>query len=147
MPFPDTAARTPEGTRIYAVGDVHGRADLLEAMLAEIDRDLHLRTNRAVSFGLFASSSRPMDRPGDLVDVSSQEFIPLPPLATVVKTGRKAARTQVPVHLQAKLTEVGTLEISLAERGGDRRWQLAFGVRHGNDAGTDGTPTFADCET
>ncbi|WP_018700077.1 metallophosphoesterase family protein [Amorphus coralli] len=40
MPFPETAPRTPEGTRIYAIGDVHGRADLLEAMLAEIDRDL-----------------------------------------------------------------------------------------------------------
>tara|TARA_R110002020_G_scaffold16871_103_gene59925 strand:+ start:284 stop:1018 length:735 start_codon:yes stop_codon:yes gene_type:complete len=41
MPFPDTAPRVPEGTRIYAIGDVHGRADLLEALLAEIDRDLY----------------------------------------------------------------------------------------------------------
>lgn len=117
---------------------------LEEGAETEIDRDLHLRTNRAVSFGLFASSSRPMDRPGDLVDVSSQEFIPLPPLATVVKTGRKAARKQVPVYLQAKLTEVGTLEISLAERGGDRRWQLAFGVRHGNEAGAEAATEAED---
>lgn len=41
MPFPDSAPRIPEGTRIYAIGDVHGRADLLEALLAEIDRDLY----------------------------------------------------------------------------------------------------------
>ena len=46
MPFPDTAPRVPEGTRIYAIGDVHGRADLLEALLAEIDRDLKACTDR-----------------------------------------------------------------------------------------------------
>ena len=32
--------RIADGTRIYAVGDVHGRADLLEALLARIDTDL-----------------------------------------------------------------------------------------------------------
>jgi serine/threonine protein phosphatase 1 len=32
--------RIPEGRRIYAVGDVHGRADLLGALLARIDADL-----------------------------------------------------------------------------------------------------------
>ena len=32
--------RVPEGQRVYAVGDVHGRADLLGALLARIDADL-----------------------------------------------------------------------------------------------------------
>ena len=32
--------RIADGMRIYAVGDVHGRADLLEALLARIDTDL-----------------------------------------------------------------------------------------------------------
>ncbi|MDQ0315197.1 metallophosphoesterase family protein [Amorphus orientalis] len=40
MPFPDSPPRVPDGTRIYAVGDIHGRADLLGAILAEIERDL-----------------------------------------------------------------------------------------------------------
>jgi serine/threonine protein phosphatase 1 len=31
---------TPDGYRIYAVGDVHGRADLLSELLARIDEDL-----------------------------------------------------------------------------------------------------------
>jgi serine/threonine protein phosphatase 1 len=31
--------RIPDGTRIYAVGDVHGRADLLSAVLRRIDAD------------------------------------------------------------------------------------------------------------
>jgi serine/threonine protein phosphatase 1 len=35
--------RTPVGERIYAVGDIHGRADLLAALLARIDSDLNVR--------------------------------------------------------------------------------------------------------
>ena len=31
--------RVPEGTRIYAVGDIHGRADLLSGLLQRIDAD------------------------------------------------------------------------------------------------------------
>jgi serine/threonine protein phosphatase 1 len=33
-------ARVPENLRVYAIGDLHGRADLLEEMLARIDADL-----------------------------------------------------------------------------------------------------------
>jgi serine/threonine protein phosphatase 1 len=33
-------ARVPDGTRIYAVGDLHGRVDLLDRLFANIDDDL-----------------------------------------------------------------------------------------------------------
>lgn len=33
-------ARAPEGMRLYAIGDVHGCADLLEALYARIDREI-----------------------------------------------------------------------------------------------------------
>lgn len=36
------AARLPEGVRIYAIGDVHGRADLLDRLLARIDTHVAL---------------------------------------------------------------------------------------------------------
>lgn len=39
-----SASAIPDGQRVYAVGDVHGRADLLERLLAEIDRDDSSRT-------------------------------------------------------------------------------------------------------
>ena len=32
--------RTPDGLRVYAIGDVHGRADLLAQLLAAIDADI-----------------------------------------------------------------------------------------------------------
>ena len=36
-------ARIPNGVRVYAIGDVHGRADLLEQIFAGIDADLASR--------------------------------------------------------------------------------------------------------
>jgi serine/threonine protein phosphatase 1 len=35
-----SAPRTPDGIRLYAIGDVHGRADLLAQLFAGIDRDI-----------------------------------------------------------------------------------------------------------
>jgi serine/threonine protein phosphatase 1 len=41
--------RVPDGIRIYAIGDIHGRADLLDQVLSNIDRDLSARpTPRAL---------------------------------------------------------------------------------------------------
>ena len=40
------AARLPEGLRIYAIGDIHGRADLLESLLLQIDEDCRLHPSR-----------------------------------------------------------------------------------------------------
>jgi serine/threonine protein phosphatase 1 len=36
-------ARVPPATRVYAVGDIHGRADLLSDLVQRIDEDLHRR--------------------------------------------------------------------------------------------------------
>ncbi len=42
-------ARVPESTRIYAIGDIHGRLDLLDDVLARIDADVVLRpTGQAI---------------------------------------------------------------------------------------------------
>lgn len=39
IPIPATPARMPDGQRVYAIGDIHGRADLLKKLLAEIQQD------------------------------------------------------------------------------------------------------------
>ncbi len=36
---PLETARVPDGVRVYAIGDIHGRNDLLQALLAQIDAD------------------------------------------------------------------------------------------------------------
>jgi serine/threonine protein phosphatase 1 len=40
--------KTPQGVRIYAIGDVHGRADLLEQLFATIDADIASHSPREV---------------------------------------------------------------------------------------------------
>lgn len=40
--------RVPDGVRVYAVGDIHGRADLLEEMLNRIDADMAAKPIRQV---------------------------------------------------------------------------------------------------
>lgn len=40
-------ARTPAGTRLYAIGDIHGRADLLDRLLGLIARDAARHTDKA----------------------------------------------------------------------------------------------------
>jgi serine/threonine protein phosphatase 1 len=37
---PAPAGRIPDGWRVYAIGDIHGRADLLDLLLARIEADL-----------------------------------------------------------------------------------------------------------
>ena len=40
MAAPPTAARVPAGRRIYAVGDIHGRADLLTRLINDLEQDV-----------------------------------------------------------------------------------------------------------
>src|SRR3982750_2422188 len=40
------AAKLPDGLRIYAIGDIHGRADLLKALLLQIEVDCKLYPSR-----------------------------------------------------------------------------------------------------
>jgi serine/threonine protein phosphatase 1 len=40
LPGPGKPAQVPPGRRVYAVGDVHGRADLLAKLVAELHRDV-----------------------------------------------------------------------------------------------------------
>lgn len=55
---PPSAPQMPPGIRVYAVGDVHGRDDLLETLLGDISRDIEGR-DLARNFVVFL---------GDLID-------------------------------------------------------------------------------
>jgi hypothetical protein len=47
------AAQLPDGVRIYAIGDIHGRADLLEETLLKIDADRTSRPPASRAFTVF----------------------------------------------------------------------------------------------
>ena len=74
--------RVPPGRRVYAVGDVHGRADLLSRMFARIDDDLKTSTAQKVQktletlAGAFAASDQvSLWRFDEVPEQVSEDFI------------------------------------------------------------------------
>ncbi len=84
--------------------------------------------NQPVSFDIYSSSYRSGDRSGDLVTVD-ETLTALPPIQTVVQYGKKGAQTQIPVHLAARYTELGTLALWCQSLISSHRWQLQFHLR------------------
>lgn len=103
--------------------------------------DLELVTRRPVSFPLYSSTTREGDQVSDLVTINEEDFRELPPLMTVLKLGRKSKRTSIPVQMQARLTEIGTLELSCRSTVTDHDWRLNFTVRSQSAAGDEEGPS------
>ena len=92
-------------------------------------RDFELLMGRPVAFPLASSSVRPQDRPGDLLPADPDSILPLPPLTTEIRVGRKAKAERVPVRLETRVTEVGTVELWCRSLADDRRWRLQIQLR------------------
>src|SRR6266568_3172947 len=123
-----------EGQAAEAAG--HAAVCLLPAgieagqMVALADRHFQLRIRQPVEFPLYTSSLRTADTPGTLVPIDPQLLRPLPPIRTVLASGRRKSQAAViPVTLQAQLSEIGTLELWCREATGGRQWRLQFDVR------------------
>jgi hypothetical protein len=98
----------------------------------EVDLSQHqlqLLVSQPIEFPLFVSSTRLTDRPGELVAIDPDQIRSLPPIRTVLKTGKSKDAAAVTVILKAKLTEIGTLDLWCSEVGGKRSWKLLFDVR------------------
>ena len=91
--------------------------------------EFEVLANQPVRFDLFSSTARSGDRIGDLVRVPSDELTRLPPLHTVIRFGKKAGKTAVPVLVEVTYTEIGTLELGCRTASGSNRWRLQFDLR------------------
>ncbi len=92
-------------------------------------RSFEMLVSEPVEFPLYVSSVRLTDKPGDVVLVDREQMTPLPPVRTVLRTSKKGESARVAVHLHARLTEVGTLDLWASEAGARRSWRLQFDVR------------------
>jgi molecular chaperone DnaK (HSP70) len=111
------------------------------------ERVFHLALGRPVKFPLFSTASDRLERSGEVVPVS-EDMHPLPPIHTLLK-GASGRTGNVPVHLRAALTEIGTLELWCVANEGAERWRLEFELRGTETASgptvTESMPeTFAD---
>lgn len=81
-------------------------------------------------FHFLASSTRKEDVVGEEVDDWGGEIEEVATLeATLPSTDQEAGSAIIPVWLQSKVTEVGTLELWCVARNGERRWKLEFNIR------------------
>jgi len=106
------------------------------------DREFQLVTNRPVAFPLHATSDPRPEPVGAVVRLDPGELHALPPLKTVVRFGKQKAGTKVPVRMQARRTEVGTLEVACFSRMSGARFRLEFDLRAADvrAPATDDTP-------
>ena len=76
-PSPEARPRTPKGVALYAIGDIHGRADLLEPLLQAARRDA-AGGRRTIVVGLGDYVDRGADVPGvidRLLDVAALDGV------------------------------------------------------------------------
>ncbi|HYV35451.1 MAG TPA: Hsp70 family protein, partial [Gemmataceae bacterium] len=91
--------------------------------------ELELALGQPVAFPLYTSTVRGDDKAGNVLHVSAEQLLQLPPLHTVLRGGKRAGTKHVPVTLAARSTEIGTLELYCVATEGNNRWRLEFNVR------------------
>jgi len=85
-----------------------------------------------VRFRFFASNVRRDDVVGTRLDYwSEDEMEELDEIEVTLPAEEYQAGDVVPVHLAARVTEVGTLQLEAVAKDGDKRWNVEFDVRAG----------------
>lgn len=92
------------------------------------DQEFGLVVGEPVQFRFLGSTIRRQDTAGTLVEDWEGQIEELQPVSVTLAEQPGLGRT-VPVHLHAKVTEVGQLELSCISRDGKHRWKLEFNVR------------------
>ena len=99
-----------------------------EGTSAAIDREFGLIVGEPAEFRFLSSGTRKGDAPGTLVDDWGDEIDELSPLeVTLTLDGRDD--TVLPVTLESRVTEVGTLELWCVSRAEGHRWKLELNIR------------------
>ena len=99
-----------------------------EVRLAE--QTFSLRLGQPVRFHLASSVADTKYLPGEIADLADEEFVRLPPIATVVQAPADSKQREVRVQLITAMTEVGTLELHcVSVDDAARRWLLEFQLR------------------
>ena len=91
-------------------------------------REFGLVVGEPAEFRFLSSNVRKQDVIGSLVEDWGDEIQDLSPLEVTLKLDGKED-TVLPVRLETRVTEVGTLEVWCVARDGSQRWKLEFNIR------------------
>jgi len=93
-----------------------------------LNRDFSVLANRPVSFTLYSSRTQHTAH-GEVAALDEANVHHHPPLATLLRYGKKMRDVYVTIRLRASFTEVGTLELWCESRDTPHRWRLQFELR------------------
>ncbi len=93
------------------------------------ERTFGLIVGQPVEFRFLASTIRPDDSVGDLINDWDETIEPITTLQTSMEASGIEPGTVIPVQLEATVTEIGTLALSLVSKEKDLRFDLEFNVR------------------
>jgi molecular chaperone DnaK (HSP70) len=93
------------------------------------DLDLHLRVNTPVRFQVYTSTRHEGAQAGDVVALTPDAFHALPPLETVATAQQAGGASTIPVVLNARINELGLLQLSCRSLANSQSWPLEFNLR------------------
>src|SRR5258708_35243381 len=92
------------------------------------DREFGLVVGELAEFRFLSSSVRKQDQVGSLLEDWGADLEELSPLEVTLKLDGQQG-TVVPVRLETRVTELGTIEDWCVSRDGTRRWNLELNIR------------------
>ncbi len=93
-------------------------------------QEFGLVVGEPVRLRFFGSSVRRHDGVGTLLDFwGPEELVELQEIEALLPAEGRSPGEVVPVHLHARVTDIGTLELSAVPVGGNARWKVEFDVR------------------
>jgi hypothetical protein len=95
-------------------------------------REFGLVVGEPAEFRFLSSTIRKQDHVGDLLDNWSGEIEELSPLEVTLSLDGQQG-TVLPVRLESRVTEIGTLEVWCVSRDGAQRWKLELNIREKGD--------------
>ena len=98
------------------------------------DREFGLVVGEPAEFRFLSSTIRKQDQIGGMIeDWSPEEIQEISPLEVTLNVdGQEDA--VLPVRLESRVTEIGTLELWCVSRDGQRRWKLEFNIREKDES-------------
>ena len=96
-------------------------------------REFGLAVGEPAEFRFLSSTTRKNDLPGALIDDWGDDLEELSPLEVTLETGDRSTDDLIPVVLESRVTEIGTLELWCKERDGDQKWKLELNIRESQD--------------
>src|SRR5262249_35622004 len=98
-------------------------------------RQFGLSVGEPAEFRFLTSTIRKSDPPGTIIEDWGDDLEELGPLEGTVEADRRLASDAnggvVPVTLESRVTEIGTLELWCNAKVGDHRWKLELNIREG----------------